>query len=418
MFHVNQYRLPCQHLREYSQAVSTTDEEVLHLSVKEYIPFDNQDPKPGDVTILAAHANGFTKELYEPLWDDLLQHLQKLGVSIRAIWIADAANQGASYVLNEQKLGNEPSWFDHSRDLLHMVNFFRDRMPRPIIGMGHSMGACQLVELSLIHPSLFSTLVLIEPAITRYYTLQDNWLAPAASAARRDCWKNKAEAVSKLRQIHLYQQWDSRVLDRFLQYGLRDLPTFVYPETPTAEGGVTLTTPKYQEVFSFLRQNFPSSKYPRPERWPNKATHPDYDPTANQIAPFYCPAPVMAFHKLPSLRPSVLYLLGHRSHSAAEEFAKDKLALTGTGVGGSGGSAFGKVKATMLDAGHLLPLERVNDTAAAAANWIVREMEDLNSLTDENKLRWDSLSGRQKQMFSQEFYKALESGPPKLIGKL
>lgn len=29
---------------------------------------------------------------------------------------------------------------DHGRDLLHMINHFRDQMPRPLIGIGHSMG--------------------------------------------------------------------------------------------------------------------------------------------------------------------------------------------------------------------------------------------------------------------------------------
>lgn len=33
---------------------------------------------------------------------------------------------------------------DHSRDLLHMINTFRDQMPQPIVGVGHSMGAGQL----------------------------------------------------------------------------------------------------------------------------------------------------------------------------------------------------------------------------------------------------------------------------------
>ena len=34
--------------------------------------------------------------------------------------------------------------FDHSRDLLHMINHFREEMPQPIVGVGHSMGAGQL----------------------------------------------------------------------------------------------------------------------------------------------------------------------------------------------------------------------------------------------------------------------------------
>ena len=84
------------------------------------------------------------QELYEPLWDALLRRSQTDDYTIRSIWIADVTNQSASYKLNEPILGNDPSWFDHSRDLLHMINTFRDEMPRPLIGIGHSMGGCQL----------------------------------------------------------------------------------------------------------------------------------------------------------------------------------------------------------------------------------------------------------------------------------
>lgn len=29
---------------------------------------------------------------------------------------------------------------DHARDLFLMINHFRDQMPRPLVGIGHSMG--------------------------------------------------------------------------------------------------------------------------------------------------------------------------------------------------------------------------------------------------------------------------------------
>lgn len=47
------------------------------------------------------------KELYEPLWEDMVKSLKDMGLSVRAIWVADYASQGASYVLNEAKIGNE-----------------------------------------------------------------------------------------------------------------------------------------------------------------------------------------------------------------------------------------------------------------------------------------------------------------------
>jgi hypothetical protein len=48
----------------------------------------------GDVTIVAAHLNGYPKESYEPLWDTLLENSLS-GTSklkIRGIWIADKRN--------------------------------------------------------------------------------------------------------------------------------------------------------------------------------------------------------------------------------------------------------------------------------------------------------------------------------------
>lgn len=60
-FRIVDHRVPCQHIRQYPAATANEQEEPLHLAVKQYIPLDNPNPKPGDVTILAAHANGFPK---------------------------------------------------------------------------------------------------------------------------------------------------------------------------------------------------------------------------------------------------------------------------------------------------------------------------------------------------------------------
>ena len=150
-FHIVEHHIPTQHIREYARATSGPQETVLHLAVKQYIPKDNPDPQPGDVTIIGAHANGFPKELYEPLWDDIFARSKKNGFRIRSIWIADVAQQGQSSVLNEQLLGNDPSWSDHPRDLLHLINLKRDEMPRPLVGIGHSMGGFHLYICRSIH---------------------------------------------------------------------------------------------------------------------------------------------------------------------------------------------------------------------------------------------------------------------------
>ena len=61
LFRVVDHTVECQHVREYPRATLSGDDEILHLAVKQYIPKDNPNPQPGDVTILGAHANGFPK---------------------------------------------------------------------------------------------------------------------------------------------------------------------------------------------------------------------------------------------------------------------------------------------------------------------------------------------------------------------
>lgn len=60
-FKVQEHKLPCQHLREYPHATLHSQEEILHLAIKQYTPLNNLSPQPGDITIIGAHANGFPK---------------------------------------------------------------------------------------------------------------------------------------------------------------------------------------------------------------------------------------------------------------------------------------------------------------------------------------------------------------------
>ena len=60
-FEIKEHTLECQHIREYPHATARSQEDVLRLAIKQYIPRDNQDPRDGDVTIIGAHANGFPK---------------------------------------------------------------------------------------------------------------------------------------------------------------------------------------------------------------------------------------------------------------------------------------------------------------------------------------------------------------------
>ncbi|KAJ9630805.1 hypothetical protein H2203_001330 [Taxawa tesnikishii (nom. ined.)] len=405
-FSVQQHTLPCAHIREFARATADTQEDVLHLAIKQYTPLDNPDPQPGDLTIIGAHANGFPKELYEPLWDEVYIRLKISNIRIRNIWIADVAHQGQSSVLNEDKLGDDPSWFDHPRDLFLMINHFRAQMPRPIVGIGHSMGGSHLVNLSFIHPRLFSTLVLIDPVMQRVASVTGNFAPAQASTLRRDRWPSRAAARAAFQRSKFYQTWDPRVLDLWISYGLRDLPTLLYPEAtpasatpptisadiagatpspaPDTEKEVTLTTTKHQEVLTFVRPNFPTPSHPNPGSDPNPLTHPDIDPrglapTTPSTAPNRC-------------RPSYASLI----------YAPASC---------SGGAPKGRVKEVLMqDTGHLIPMEKVQETSEHVVQWLVPELGRWREADEAEREEWRQVPKEAKARMSGEFVENMLGG--------
>lgn len=417
LFRVIDHTVECQHVREYPRATLSGQDEVLHLAVKQYIPKDNPDPQPGDVTILGAHANGFPKELYEPLWEDIVQRAKANGFRVRSIWAADVAQQGHSGVINEDLIGNDPSWNDHPRDLLHLINVMK--MPRPIIGIGHSMGGNQLAQVAYIHPRLITTLILIDPVIHLIpSTPPENGPNPAQmSTFRRDVWPSREEAAASFKKSPFYKSWDPRVLDCWIKHGLREMPTPVHPDqdaTSTTKQ-VTLTCTKHQEVFTFLRPNY--NGYGVDGKATDRKTHPDINPLQKQLYPFYRPELPMAFLRLPELRPSVLYVFGGKSDVGPEPFIRAKMEITGVGVGGSGGAKEGRVKqVTFEDIGHLIAMEVPGRAADQIAPWLGAELKRWREQEESFMREWGMKSASEKRVISKETEKMM-GGPPQRKGK-
>ncbi|KAF8846594.1 hypothetical protein BDZ45DRAFT_755884 [Acephala macrosclerotiorum] len=220
--------IPGQQITEYPNSTATSSEDVLKLEVKQYIPRDNPNPQFGDITIIAAHTNGFPKGL----------------------------------VINEGNIDNEFLWFDRSRDLLRTVDIFRGEMPLPLFSIGHSMGAAQLGGLASMHPRLFTNLILLDH-ITPVPTRNLDQLMKVTSL-QPDLWSFREEAEAAPRY--------------------RDTPTIMYSEA----GKVTKRTINHQEFFSAWRPNFGNvAMERRPATAEENRTHPDVDGSAPIQSPFY-----------------------------------------------------------------------------------------------------------------------------------
>ncbi|KAB8211982.1 alpha/beta-hydrolase [Aspergillus parasiticus] len=422
-FQITEHVIDGQHIREYPRATATPD-ILLKLCIKEYKPLNNLDPQPGDVTIVAIHGTGYPKELYEPLWEDLLAHTAQNGVRIRAIWMADATNQGASGILNEQHLGNDPSSYDHSRDLIHMINCFRDQMPQPIMGIGHSLGAAQLLFASIFHSRLFASLVFIEPHITDASGGKDVVSLLQKSSLKRDIWPSRAAAIEKARGA--FKAWDARVFQRWTEFGYRDLPTAIYPTSPTlgqdATPPVTLATTKYQETMTYIRMNMRRhiqlGLSDRDAHLGDEEPSPPHDAleVPDMLGPLapdqrcYRPESILAAKLVPHIRPSVLYVSGSRSPLCRVGTHEELARKTGTGFGGSGGMPYNRVRHVLVDhAGHSVPLERVDATAEAVGLWMQEEVQRWRADQARIASGWEGRSLREKSMFSPEWLETMNN---------
>jgi pimeloyl-ACP methyl ester carboxylesterase len=307
------------------------------------------------------------------------------------------------------------AWLDHSRDLLHMVNIFRDEMPRPIMGVGHSMGGAQLAYLASLHPRLFESLILIDPVIQSKVSVDGNVSPAVASARRRERWPSREEALKSFKKSKFYQAWDPRVLDLWVEHGLRDLPTRLFPDATAPE--VTLTTTKHQEVMTFLRPNFAaqpedtetsSAEFTLSNPKLNRRTHADLPPADTPQTPFYRGESAAVFAQLPHLRPAVFYIFGEKSFLTNGDIIEEKMRLTGSGVGGSGGRAEGRVDSvTVRDAGHLIPMEKVEETAEHTAKWIQKEMARYWDWEKKTEEEWGSMKGVKRSVLSDRFVEEL-----------
>ncbi len=292
-----------------------------------------------------------------------------------------------------------------------MINHFRSEMTLPIIGIGHSMGACQLANLAYMHPRLLATIIFIDPVIQRHASDDPHGgdigsLPARASTFRRDIWPTRSTAVSGFQKSKMYQAWDKRVLDRWLEYGIRDTPTALYPDE--RDGAVTLATTIHQEVWTFLRPRFmPAGPYDLKFR----EMYPDLDPKLiNNHMPFYRPEPPLTFMQLPHLRPSTLYVFGEKSDMSSPALQREKLSMTGVGIGGNGGEKEGRVKSvTLKGIGHLVAMEVPEQCADAIVEWTGKELQRW--ATEQEKYKeWVKKPLREKQTVDEE-WKVRIGGP-------
>ncbi|KAJ5622178.1 hypothetical protein N7528_005410 [Penicillium herquei] len=401
-FRIVSHLIPVHSFREYQQGIIDEAKDV-YLAVKQYIPLLNQHNDSDPMTIVAAGGVGFPKEAYEPLFEQVLRKTSLAGLNIQSIWIADPFNIGESAVANRENLGRDPSTIDHSRDLWGMMNHFRHQMPKPIVGLGHSMGCSEILLLSSWHPSLFHSFAFIEPGIDPNYgeKVLAKWVSQALQQG--DFWDTREEAEEALVKSQMAYSWNKKVLARLKHYGIYSVKT---------QTGLKwmLTTPKHQ-IASVVLRHIPKSVCVSSDDLANltlahRELVPDLDPKIALNGSFYRSEFQHSWDLLPKMRPWVLYVNGTSSPHFGDPSTRDRrVQITGTGVGGNGGIKLGAVQQVIIEgAGHDMPFDNNTEQLSThIVDWFMKESRRWNDGAGRRLRDWRAECSEEKGRVSQDY---------------
>ncbi|PCH33060.1 alpha/beta-hydrolase [Wolfiporia cocos MD-104 SS10] len=225
--------------------------------------YTSTNPAHEGLTILLTHCTGAHKEIWEPVLDTLFKRSGSLG--IREVWAVDWQNHGEAAVVNESILEDVPDGLSIQEYAVGLRAFVASPYLagcRNIIGIGHSAGTSALL-LSADLPTIpYAAIILVEPCLCErnlWHEHYDEHMAQLefmqeAINGRRDVWRDRVEAAAFFRKRIPWQAWDSRVIDVYVKYGLRDV---VVKEDGREVKKVTLKCNKTQERKTYSDDNEP-----------------------------------------------------------------------------------------------------------------------------------------------------------------
>ncbi|KAG6817570.1 hypothetical protein H0H87_006947 [Tephrocybe sp. NHM501043] len=250
--------------------------QVLWNCVNRYAKNGLDGERAHGVTLLFAHANGFPKEIWEPV----LQHLlsSQAASTIDEVWTWESVQHGDACLINGDKNGGVFDWTDNARDILNfLTNYlptkasggslpthlprlpsdeveFRQNNPfrhRTLITIGHSYGGCTSTYAALTLPKLFSSIMLIDPVIvkpTGHLISRSERVDKLVQGAilRRESWSSREEALGLLSKSPFFGAWDPAVLKIYIDCG-----TYDTTDPTTGKPVIRLKMPGIQEAIVF-----------------------------------------------------------------------------------------------------------------------------------------------------------------------
>jgi len=167
--------------------------------------------------ILCLHANSYSAGLYHDFLKPLATEYE--------LWVPDLPGHGQS-----RWVGCIQDWSDLAD--LFIQHLERNPIPRPFIGLGHSIGGIVIMLIAIKRPKWFSRLVLLDPVLLPKHIL---WLmhglrllsltqlVPLARAAnrRRSKFEDRKSALTHYAGKRVFARWQPNFLEAYVDTCLR-----------------------------------------------------------------------------------------------------------------------------------------------------------------------------------------------------
>ncbi|KAF4442617.1 hypothetical protein FACUT_1929 [Fusarium acutatum] len=224
------------------------------LVAKRYIPTTQVNKSEQGVTLLTLTGMGVPKEMYEPMLEALLPRLRRSGVQVEEIWAIDMPLSGQTAKANPvgYLYANEK---DIVRDLLLFLTAYlpvqpgvelpKHLKPRTPTGQAqqptrqnlhvfaHSLGAQAAILASVHAPNIFSSLMVVDPAMIPAGKINDAMTKLPKEIfclGLEEHFPDRNAVKTALRENKRTQNWDERAIEAFTQHGV----------VPSEKGGVKL----------------------------------------------------------------------------------------------------------------------------------------------------------------------------------
>ncbi|EJD39407.1 hypothetical protein AURDEDRAFT_187407 [Auricularia subglabra TFB-10046 SS5] len=232
------------------------------------------------VTLVCAHGTGLHKETFDETLRHLLASGSPGGRVINEVWTIDAVTQGESGRMNASALPDIYDWTDHVRDILNFIVAYLPASPghaltsvlprlsgaeserrcihglaeRKLVAVGHSLGGtCMSLAASEL-PSLFDSLVLVDPGISAPVHQDPGYATRVAGALlRRNGWPSRAHAAASLARTPFFGKWHPAALHSYVSHALYASPS----------GEVRLKCTPYQEAASYAERRIAANAWHR-----------------------------------------------------------------------------------------------------------------------------------------------------------